>query len=135
MQDNTRKTLEIYWRHMKRYKWSGLAILFSVVGASATNAVLPIYFKKFFDVLAGGQTKEEIAGGLISVLVLILLVSFLGWIFWRICTFSFSYFQSRVIADLANTCFRYLHKHSFSYFNNNFTGSLVKRVSYFTKSL
>lgn len=134
MRDNTRKTLGIYWRHMARYKFWGLTVLFSVVGASALNAILPLYFKKFFDVLTGGRPGEETAGELISVLALILFVEFLGWLFWRICSFSSSYFQSRVISDLANTCFRCLHKHSFSYFNDNFTGSLVKRVSYFTKS-
>ncbi len=31
--------------------------------------------------------------------------------------------------------YKYLHKHSFSYFNDNFAGSFVKRVSYFPKAL
>ncbi len=119
---------------MSKYKFWGFIIFFSVVGASATNAIVPIYYKNFFDVLGSGGSREEISKSLIAILITILTILFINWILWRICTFSSSYFQSRIIADLSNTCFIYLHKHSFSYFNNNFTGSLVKRVSYFTRS-
>ena len=35
------------------------------------------------------------------------------------------------MADLYNTCFSYLHKHSVNFFNNNFVGSLVKKVNRF----
>lgn len=134
MKENTKKTLEIYLRHMGKYKLWGLIVLFSVAGASGINAIIPIYYKKFFDVLGGGLDREKTVEALIAVLITILLIDLAGWLLWRATTFASSYFQSRIIADISNTCFKYLHKHSFSYFNNNFTGSLVKRVSYFTRS-
>jgi ATP-binding cassette subfamily B protein len=35
------------------------------------------------------------------------------------------------MTKLANQCFSYLHRHSFSFFNNNFVGSLTKKVKWF----
>ena len=134
MKSNTKKTLKIYWKHIIKYKLSGLIILFSIVAGSSINVILPLYYKKFFDVLGSEQTKEVIAGGLVDVLIVILIINFIGWIAWRIATFSLTHVFSQLIADMQNTCFKYLHKHSFSYFNNNFVGALVKRVGYFTNS-
>ena len=56
------------------------------------------------------------------------------WIFWRVGALLNNIFQPKVLADLSNYCFANLHKHSFSYFNNNFVGSLVRRVNKFTTS-
>lgn len=134
MKNNTRKTLQIYWRHMERRRALVFIAFFSVVGASIVSVVLPLYFKEFFDVLTGGQSKGEIYSGLISTLIIIAGLEFLEWTLWMFAAFSSIHFQSKTLADLSNTCFKYLHKHSFSYFNNNFAGSLIKRVNYFIHS-
>ncbi len=110
------------------------AVVFSVVTASLLNVIIPLYFKNFFDVLTSGQPNDIIYNGLISTLIIIAGVELLQWVFWRISGFSSVYFQSGVITDLSNSCFKYIHKHSFSYFNNNFTGALVKRIHYFLHS-
>ncbi len=134
MENNTKKTLKIYLQHVGKYKFWGSIVLLSVVAGAATNAITPLYYKQFFDVLVSGQTEDATVSALYSVLVSIAIFKIAGWISWRAATFISAYFQTSVIADLSNTCFKYLHKHSFSYFNNNFTGSLVKRVSYFPRA-
>jgi ATP-binding cassette, subfamily B, bacterial len=134
MKDNTKKTIKYYWQHTKKYKVSGFFILIGLIGAAVSNVVVPLYFKKFFDVLTSGGATDIIAKTLVSILILILIVEFLQWFFWRLATFLAAYFQTKVMADLAVTCFEYLHKHSFAYFNNNFVGSLVKRVNRFVRS-
>ena len=134
MQSNTKKTLKIYWEHTKKQKILVFVILFSVMGATLVNVAVPLYFKEFFDILTSGQSREAIYNSLIAILIAIAGLEFLQWILWRSAAFSSTYFQSKVLADLSNSCFKYLHGHSFSYFSNNFTGSLVKRVNYFVRS-
>ena len=134
MKNNTRKTLKIYWEHSKAYKLEAIIMLFSAMGAAALGVIVPLYFKNFFDVLVSGQSKDIIYNGLISALIAIAIIESAQWVLWRSTAFSSTYFQSKTLADLSNSCFRNLHKHSFSYFNNNFTGSLVKRVNYFVRS-
>jgi ATP-binding cassette subfamily B protein len=48
--------------------------------------------------------------------------------------FADSYLCSKTMADLSNFAFAYLHRHSFTFFNNNFVGSLVKRANRFVRS-
>lgn len=133
--EKTQKTIQIYLQHAKKYRFSGLVMVFSTIFATILGAVTPIFLKKFFDILgSGGENKAILAENLIGVLGIIALLHFVDWTFWRASTFCASYFQSKMINDLTNTCFQYLHRHSYSFFNNNFVGSLVKRVHRFTRS-
>ena len=134
MKNNTKQTLKIYWSHIIKYKLSGLIILFSIVVGSSISIIIPLYFKKFFDILGSEQAREIIADKLVDTLILILLIHFINWIFWRIADIFLPHFYAQLVVNIQNTCFEYLHKHSFSYFNNNFVGALVKRVGYFTNS-
>jgi len=95
---------------------------------------MPVFFKRFFDVLTRTAAKAEIVQSLIQVLIILLALDLAQWAFRRGLAFSATHFESRIMADLANTCFQYLHKHSFAFFNNNFVGSLVKRANRFTHS-
>lgn len=134
MKNNTKKTLKTYWQSSLNYKISGFFMWAAIIGASILNVITPLYFKIFFDVLTSVQAKEIIVRSLISILIFIALLELIQWLFWRIATFSASYFQAKVMTDLSNLCFAYLYKHSFSFFNNNFVGSLVKKVKWFSRS-
>jgi len=132
---NTKKTLKFYLKASARYKKVGFLMLFSVIMASFIGVILPLYYKRFLDILsASGADKAFVGGSLIRILIYILVLNIVGWAGWRFATFLSSYFQPKVEADLNNQSFAYLHKHSFTYFNNNFVGSLVKRVKWFSKA-
>ena len=76
-------------------------MLLSIIGAAATTAITPLYFKKLFDLLAQTQAKDTIAIKLIQVLVMIAIIEMIGWVFWRLTTFVVSYFQTSIMANLA----------------------------------
>jgi len=127
MKYRTKLTFKIYWQHVKKYKYSLLfTVLFIIIG-DVFSIIAPYWYKKFFDVLVGNPEVSE----LFSIIKVIFFIGLLHWFFIRAAAFTNSYFQTSVMRDLANTCFAYLHKHSFSFFNNNFVGSLVKRVGRF----
>ena len=124
----------MYYQHARRYPVSfGLSII-GTVGASLINVIVPLYFKKFFDLLSAGSTITLIAQALVGVLVTMFILEMIKWGFGTTMAFTTSYFETRVLADLSDTCFRYLHRHSFNFFNNNFVGSLVKRVNWFVRA-
>jgi len=134
MKNNTKLTLKIYWQHTKKYKWTFFTIVFSVIVIRILNALVPIYLKNFFNILTVGGEKDLLVPSLLHVLLLIAIANFFIWALWRVATFLASILESRTIFDLSNYCFSYLHRHSFAFFNNNFVGSLVKRVNRFTRS-
>lgn len=134
MKYHTKLTFQKYWQHARKYKLVLFLSLIGLVGGPAVGAITPLYFKKFFDVLSTVSVANGGTGMLISILFSILGLELLGWVFWRIGIFFIIKFQSSVMVDVANSCFEYLHKHSFSFFNNNFVGSLVKRVNRFVRA-
>ena len=134
MKDNTKKTLKYFWQTGKLHWISGLVVILCSVSATLVNIINPIYYKHLFDALTSGQTKESAVAGALAALVFIGIFSFIGWLSWRTHSFVTNYFESSVMAKLTDQCFKYLHRHSFNYFNNNFVGTLVKRVSWFTRA-
>jgi ATP-binding cassette, subfamily B, bacterial len=131
---NTKQTFKIYWQHISRYKKSALLILITILLGSIGNLIAPLFYKQFFDILTNSSEIASKIQPLQTILIKILVVYLIAWIFWRFATYSASYFQSRVMVNLSNTCFAYLHKHSSAFFNNNFVGSLVKRTNRFSQS-
>lgn len=132
MQSNTKKTLQYFIEAGKKYKLSGSLMLLGVTISALCDVITPLYMRNFFNVLAGGDARDIAIKALMAALVFIAIFKFGQWLGWRITSFAVSIFELNVMADLSNKCFAYLHKHSFSYFNDNFSGTIVKRVKWFT---
>ena len=130
MQTKTKETIKIYWRHAMKYKFFFVAIVISAIVIPTIDAVLPLYLKKFIDILS--NASGDVSGAIIGVLTMMAFWKFIQWIFFRTHGFIFVYLEPKIMADIANSCFTYLQKHSFGYFNNNFVGSLVKKVNRYT---
>ena len=134
MTNYSKQTFKIYYQSLKKYKPAVFLVLFSVIIAPLSNIIAPLFYRDFFNVLADWQTIDDPASQLKFILLKILVVYLISWLFWRIATFAAAYFQSMAVKDIYDRCFAYLHKHSISFFNNSFVGTLVKRVNRFTHS-
>ena len=133
MKNNTLRTLHYYWQEMRRRTLVFFVIVAAIIAAASVGIIIPLYYKKFFDILTTSSTEIG-AKALIAVLVTIAIFELVRWALWRLALFVNAPFQTSVLAALSLRCFGYLHKHSFTYFNNNFVGSLVKRVNWFTRA-
>ena len=126
--NNIRATLRIYWQHIRPEWRLGLPLIICIIIGSIVSTLVPIYYKRFFDELTQpGITR----GALVATIVVVAWIQLVQWLFWRSAGILNNRFQPRVIQGLSQTCFTYLHRHSFAFFNNNFVGSLVKRVNRF----
>ncbi len=135
MKTQTKQTISIYWKHTKPYWGMLTALIISIILSSVSSAIVPIYFKHFFDALnSDGVSKAVVSGLLFQALFGIAAWELLKWFFWRVANVVNAIFQTRVMADIANSSFAYLHKHSFAYFNSNFVGSMVKRFNWFARA-
>lgn len=130
MQNRSKKTFQIYLQHVLKYRWRFFISILAVICASVGNIVAPLFYKDFFNILASGHFSQQ----LVTILLKVLGVYLLSWLFWRIATVSASYYQAKTEEDLYNSAFAYIHRHSVNFFNNNFVGSLVKKVNRFADS-
>ena len=125
--------MRIFLKHAFKYKYVFFFLVMGIIAAALMGLIIPFYYKKFFDILALGNFGSS-ESKLISVLITIAILQLVQWGLWRFNALVNNYFQPHVMVDLANTCFAYFHKHSFSFFSNNFSGSLVKRVNRFYRA-
>jgi ATP-binding cassette, subfamily B, bacterial len=102
--------------------------------AQSVNLFVPLYYKKFFDVISKSTSPDITAPLLIHIVVIILIFHALNWIFWRVGINLFNIMESRVMARLKQNAFDYMIKHSYTFFANNFSGSLVQKVGRFSRA-
>lgn len=130
MKAETKKTIRIFWNFSKRRSLLLVVLLVSIIIATSFEIYGPLLYKRFIDQLVEQASKDA----LVQTVVLIAVVSILQWLVKRVRDFSMNYFQPKIMADLASYCYDYLLQHSFNFFNNNFTGSLVRRVGRFVRA-
>lgn len=129
------KTLKIYWESARQHKISLSLMILGNLMFSIIAVIVPLYFKKIFDLFStAGANIANSADLALQILLIIGILEVTRWGVGRVMVFATIFFQTRVICDLSNYCFRYIQKHSFSYFNNNFVGSMVKRFNWFTRA-
>lgn len=126
--------LSYLWAGIKEQRWLMFVNLFFVALAGAFEITSPLFFKKFFDTLTSGGLKPEVAPALIHILLIIVAINLSAWACWRISSFAGTYFQSRSMATLRQQAYSSLLKHSYSFFSNNFTGTLVQRVGRYARA-
>ncbi len=92
----------------------------------------PFLFKALFNLLAAGQT-----GAVPAMLIIVWQIFFIGlgsWAAWRLSGWFLSKYEARVMSDLLNTCFAYMQQHSYTFFSNNFAGSLVRKINRYSRT-
>ncbi len=133
MQYQTKQTLKTFWQHAWRYKWQTVVIIGGIFVVEGLQTYTPLFYRDLFNLLAGGRT-EQIFNQAVKIILIILALNLGRIILWRIHNFTNNYFQPRVMADLTNTCYQYLQKHSYNFFNNSFVGSLITKVKRYERS-
>ncbi len=135
MKQITKQTYQIFWQHVRRYRLVFWLTVLAINLGSGLSSLVPLYYKEFFDALTQSSTPSApVAATLVGIIVRVAVVNGIIWVAWRVGTFLNNFFQPRVIADLANTCFDYLHHHSFGFFINRYVGSLVRKVNRLTRA-
>jgi ATP-binding cassette, subfamily B, bacterial len=134
MKSKAFETIKIYWSHIRPRWVAFFSICLFTMASSAVNAVTPIYFKKIIDVITSPALRTASYHAAIMALAFAAGLGILSWALWRAAILLDIRFASRMIAELNNASFRAMHRHSFSFFTDNFSGSLVKKVNYFSRA-
>lgn len=132
MQVLTKQTLGIFWQHVRRYRGHFFVVLFGVVLAAFIELGFPFIYKYIFDTMA--RNDANLLPNLRNAVLAYGGLSICNWLTWRAIIFINARFQPRVMADLLDTCYRYVHDHSYRFFTDNFVGSLVAKIRRYPKA-
>jgi len=127
----TGKTIGYFWRASKRHPLSGITMFLAMLLASIISVITPLYYKQFINLMASSGLTDSAVQSLLTIVLIIALLKLANHFFRRLNNFVLNVFESKVIAELNDFCFAEMHKRSFNFFNNNFVGSLTKKVKWF----
>lgn len=122
------------WKNLKPDKVLFAFTVFLFFIASVVNVFVPLLYKNFFDTLTNGASRSVAAGVLVSLVIWILVLHFFTWASRNIALFGLQKIEPDTMARIRNSCFEYLARHSFGFFTNTFTGSLIQRVNRFARA-
>ena len=121
--------LSYYWPHVKKFKWSGIFVLvFFALGAVGSELLSPILYKRIVDLVTGMAEPAVVGPDLIRTVFLIGLVILYHETMYRCGDFTMTFFQTRALKEISDDAFARLERHSYAFFANTFTGSLVAKV-------
>jgi len=135
MGNHYKSTFFLFWNALKKYPKSTVTMFLSFATAFIfADFGFAFFMKKVIDALSL-QTVSFSGWQEASLYLLMGFASMLiGIIFFRIGDWAIVYGQARIMADLTNHCFAVLTKHSYTFFSNSFTGSLVAKTRRFVRS-
>ncbi len=133
---NLKNTVSYIWPIILRYKWLFYGIFVLHGFRTVLNSTItPLFYKKIVDIISiGGADRMALSGPLYKSIFLIAVIMPIAWFFGRVTQYTISKFQSKVIKDLHDLSFEKLHRHSYSFFADNFTGSLVSKARKFVRA-
>lgn len=127
--------LREYFRVAKPFWFTFIIVAISAnIPAIAGGIIVPIYYKNFFDILTVKADIAILSSELIHTIFLILIMNFIGWSGHRLFQFSITHLQAGIMNRLRQNSYEYLIGHSYSFFTNSFSGSLVQKVNRFMRS-
>jgi len=118
---------------MRPYKWQ-VVFTFVAYGFASliANVFQPLIFRKIIDVISSnGIEKMLLANGLWWWFWCFVIVTVIYQCFFRVGDFFIVRTESIVMKDLADRAFSDLHRHSYQFFSNSFSGSLVAKSKRF----
>ena len=66
----TKETYKIFWRHARKYPWHLGVIVICLVGAVSVESVIPLFYKRFFDLLgSSGGPNATTAAELTKIII------------------------------------------------------------------
>jgi ABC-type multidrug transport system fused ATPase/permease subunit len=90
--------------------------------------------KKIIDLISGAVPNDILRDQLFHYIFLVTVAVFVYQILYRIGDYLISYYEANVIREIHNDTFARLMNHSYKFFSNNFSGSLVSKSKRFAAS-
>ncbi|MBU6339789.1 MAG: ABC transporter ATP-binding protein/permease [Rickettsiales bacterium] len=97
--------------------------IYSAIELSLTPYITKVLLDKISD-----TPKELILDAIMPLAIALVVIWWLNGAIWRICDFAWMKFTPRLKKKITVESMDYMMQHSFTFFQNNFAGSLVNKV-------
>jgi len=118
------KTSQFIFQVCRPFKWYILGCVFSIVIYAITGSLRPYLTKTLVDFALSG-TDNGFWSASIGIMILYFCIP-LNWRFYDWCDFSY---VAALKNHITTTCIKYLTKHDYKFFQNNFAGGLNSKIT------
>jgi ATP-binding cassette subfamily B protein len=131
----SKKTLQLYWQHAKKYK-KNITIIYPlmVVAQLLEEVAEPLLVSVIFSKLAAGNIEALKQLNLAVIFLGIAAIEIVSLLLWNVIIRMFWRVQDVIMKDLSMTVFDHLGTMSARFFANRFAGSLVNQSNKFVGS-
>ena len=113
-----------------KYKWFVLLNIIGMLLISLVWIYSPIYLTKFVDIFAiTWVEKSELTNMALKILIIVMSLDVVYFIWRRLVWYPAFKHELWAMKDIYEECFLYIHKHSYRFFTNNLSGSLIKKIT------
>lgn len=128
------RTMSAFSSFLRPYRFRFGLIVVCVIGAEALSTlVLPQILRAIVDLFASPYAAS-LGGRAVELFWILVIVTFLYWLLYRIAGFMQGIVQPTVSRDMLTDSLRHTLKHSFQFFQDEFTGRLMRRIQRFSDS-
>ena len=125
--------LQEYGRLWWRQRWALLVVLVAISTAVSIDLFIPLLYKNIANAFSE-PFSEATAQILLQNFIYLSLAFALEWMTWRFLEFAIIPLEAGGMRYLDTFCFDVLLKKPYSFFENNFSGSLVKQAGRFNRA-
>lgn len=120
--------------HIKKH-WVAfiLMLLGYSLGALLDNIFKPLIIKSIIDTISSGADKALVFSQSVNFLIVMGIVILVQNVGYRAGDYFIAYFTSKVMKELYDSTLKRLLLHSYSFFSNNFSGSLIAKSRRFVR--
>ena len=122
--------VKYFIKKSKPYKWLLLLSLLWSIIISWVSIIAPIYQTKLVDIVSMTWVdRAELVNMLIRILLILLTLDIISTGARRMIWFPMIKYENDATKDIYEECFQYIHRHSYKFFSNNLSWSLVRKIT------
>jgi len=124
-----------YFPHIRKYQWSFIGTFLAYgIGIFLADTIAPLFIRDLINVLSGTAERSQQFHQAFMMLVWFSVVTFVYELFFRAGDFAILWSQSGIMRSLSDFSLQKLMQHSYSFFSNTLSGSLITQSKRFVHS-
>lgn len=123
-----KRVLQFLWEEYKAFPKYGIISMIVRTFVIILELLPALYYRDIINLLSNTLATPEIATQGIAILMYILWIKLVTSVLMRVYDYFFITFEMDIQEHLYNKLFSYLQNHSFQFFSDNFTGSLISKI-------
>lgn len=130
------KNVIFIWSWVKTEKVLFFISIFFSILIFFTGTITPIFYKHIIDIASKNDiTKSVWLINLYRILIYLAILAWVNQLWWRFLGYFWIKFETNLKKKLYLSAFDYLNKHSYKFFSDNMSWSLIKRINRFVSGI